>query len=419
MDSAYITQLEKRIAPFFSTLRSTGLPFDVERANEARARLGAFATHVAAFIVREGAQHGIVGSFNPNSSPQVAKVLYDNMELRPLKETGKGARSTDADALSVYRHIPLVNAILTWREVNKQRQMYASCIELTVDGRLYPVIDPNGQRAGRVSTKNPNCQNLPNFVSWTVDGVTCVNEFRRCIREEGKRVLVLDFSQIESRILAGVSKCVNMIYAFTQGVDLHRQTAAFALSIPAEDVTQKQRDEIGKVLNHALGYGMGVAHLYRTLEGRVSYAEAEAMHARFHAAYPELEVYRLRKRDEVQSTMRVESFFGREILIVPGELRGDGVERVGVNNYCQATAADLFKRYIRKLHDSWALKFLTSVATVHDALVFTFDAELPDVTLENVCGYLRELAEELTLDGYPPFTIDIKVGESWGELTKR
>ncbi len=354
--------------------------------------------------------HALAGvKFNINSPKQLGEVLFERLGLPAWKKNNRGY-STNADVMEKLRHRhPIVGKVLEYRELSKLKSTY-------VEG-LYKVIDPDGRvrtsfqmtvtATGRLSSTEPNLQNIP--VRRELGG-----EIRRMFVAPAGRVLVdADYSQIELRILAHISGDENMKNAFLLGQDIHRSTAAQVLGISPEQVTHEQRSH-AKAVNFGIVYGISAFSLSEDIG--VSVAEAKDYISTYMATYKGVSDYMERVVREAKETGVVRTLYGRirpmpELRASNFNLRSFG-ERVARNMPIQGTAADIVKIAMVNVDRALRASGLDAalLLQVHDELI----VECAEADAQAVRELLiREMEGAATLS--VPLTVEANIGKNWLE----
>jgi DNA polymerase-1 len=348
---------------------------------------------------------------NLNSPRQLATVLFDKHQLPVLKKTKTGP-STDADVLEQLAAMghDLPRLILDYRELQKLKSTYVDALPSRINartGRIHTSYSQVGAATGRLSSSEPNLQNIP---VRTPRG----EEIRRgFVPREGCVFLVADYSQIELRLMAHLSGDPAFIEAFHQGGDIHRQTAALIFGVPVEQVTSEMRAR-AKTINFATIYGQGPFALSRQLG--ISQEDAKAFIARYFERFAGVRAFLDRQVKLAREQGYVETIFKRrryipEIRDRNFNLRAYG-ERTAQNSPLQGSAADLIKLAMIHIHDAIREEGLASrmLLQVHDELVF----EVPPAELDAMRALVRthmEGAAELAV----PLVVDLGVGPNWLE----
>jgi len=346
--------------------------------------------------------------FNPNSPKQLGTLLFDTMGLRHGKKT-KNGWSTDAETLEKLRDIPLVEDILQYRACQKLNSTYVEGLLKVIgeDGRIHTRFNQTEARTGRLSSDNPNLQNIP---IRTEMGSKLRAYF---VAKPGCVLVDADYSQIELRILAHVTGDAHMQEAFLSGADIHRSTAAKIYNIRPEDVTPRLRSS-AKAINFGIMYGKGAYSLSKDIG--VSVKEAEAFLQTYLATFPNIDGYMEKTIADARQCGYVSTLFGRrralpELNSNNHNIRASG-ERMARNTPIQGTAADVIKlamvRVWRRLRDEKMESRL--ILTVHDELI----VEAPEAEAEKAAQILREEMEGCVHYAVPLST-DVHTGKNWLE----
>ncbi len=375
-----------------------------------QARLGEFSRELEVHLERTTREiFGLAGEeFNIGSPKQLAYILFEKLKLPPVKRTKTGY-STDADVLeqlALGHELPA--RIIEHRTLAKLKSTYADALPLLVNpttGRLHTSFNQLVAATGRLSSSNPNLQNIP-----------VRTELGRRIRaafvpDAGWRFVAADYSQIELRILAHVSGEESLIEAFRRGEDIHARTACEVFGVALDAVAPEQRD-IAKTTNFAVIYGVTAFGLSRGLD--MSTKQAQEFLDRFFARHPKVKAYLGRTVAEGRERGFVATLLGRrrylpELRSGNPNLRGFG-ERMATNAPIQGTAADLVKIAMVRMARELRAHRLESrmLLQVHDELLF----EAPAAEVGRLQALATEVMESaLTLD--VPLKVDVKVGDDW------
>jgi DNA polymerase-1 len=351
--------------------------------------------------------------FNLNSPPQLREVLYGELGLQPGKKTPKGELSTDASVLEKLRDAhPIVDALLSWRELDKLNSTYLEALPKIVDprdGRVHTSFNQAVAATGRLSSSNPNLQNIP-----------VRSELGRQIREafvpgdDGQVLLVADYSQIELRILAHLSGDEGLREAFATGADIHAATAATVFDLPIEHVDAELRRR-AKAVNYGLAYGMNAWGLATRLD--LTPDEAQEIMDGYFEGFPMIKEYLRTQVERARRDGFTETILGRRRYIpelTSGNRRLQGLgERQALNAPIQGSASDVFKVAMiavdRALQEHGDLG-CHMLLTVHDELVF----EVPADRVEDAAALVRDRMEHaVALD--VPLMADVGWGPNWAE----
>ena len=353
--------------------------------------------------VQEHAGH----EFNVNSTPQLRTVLYDELGLTPGKKTKTGF-STDAQTLESLRgHHPIIDALLSYREVEKLRSTYGESLlaEVAADGRIHASFGQTVARTGRISSDRPNLHNIPVRTELG-------KQFRRAfVPAEGCTFLVADYDQVELRCIAHLSEDPGLIDALTTGSDVHRTVAAGVYGIPPEEVTHTQR-EYSKMVSYGLAYGMEAYGLSQRLG--VPVEEAAAIMESYFGAFPLVKQYMDHAVADAKIRGATRTMFGRIRPLPDLESSNyrvrQAAERQAMNAGIQGLAADIFKLALVRLDRDLEEQKLQSrlVLQVHDeVIVEVAKGEEHDV------HRLTESALTGAADLRVPLTISVATGPSW------
>ena len=349
------------------------------------------------------------GQFNINSPRQLAEVLFERLGL-PAKKKTKSGYSTNADVLEeLIPYHPIVSKILEYRKYKKLSSTYVTGLEETIgaDSRIRSVFHQTETRTGRISSAEPNMQNIP---IRTEPGSRMRDFFEA---EEGYLLVDADYSQIELRVLAALAEDTAMIEAFRSGEDIHTKTAAQVFDLPPAFVTPQMRSR-AKAVNFGIVYGIGAFSLSRDIG--VSVQEADQYIKNYKKTYSGIAAYLERSVAEAKEKGYAETLFGRRRPLP--ELRASNRvqrafgERVAMNMPIQGTAADIIKiamvRVYRRLKQEVPAARL--ILQVHDELI----VETPAETAEQVRRLVQqEMETAATL--CVPLLVEAKVGRTWGE----
>ena len=347
-------------------------------------------------------------SFNPNSPKQLGEMLFDTMGLPHGKKTQRGW-STDAETLESLRDYPLVEDILQYRAYQKLNSTYVEGLLKVIaeDGRIHTRFNQTEARTGRLSSDNPNLQNIP---IRTELGSQLRAYF---VARPGCVLVDADYSQIELRILAHVTGDEHMQQAFLTGEDIHRSTAAKIYNLPLEQVTPRLRSS-AKAINFGIMYGKGAYSLSKDIG--VSVKEADAFLKNYLATFPKVSGYMDKTISDARACGYVSTLFGRrrslpELTSNNHNIRASG-ERMARNTPIQGTAADVIKlamvRVWRRLRDEKMESRL--ILTVHDELI----VEAPEAEAAKAASILQEEMEGC-VNYAVPLSTEVHQGKNWLE----
>jgi DNA polymerase-1 len=402
LDALY-RDIELPLVRVLAAMEAVGVAIDVHRLGEITARLRDRIDEV-----RDGIFALAGGDFTIGSPQQVAEVLFSRLGLQPVRK-GKTGYSTDARVLKTLRgQHAIVPLIEEWRELTKLVNTYLEPLPASVDpgtGRLHTTFNQTVASTGRLSSSNPNLQNIPIRTELG-------SQIRDCfVAAEGMRLVVADYSQIELRLMAFLAQEPALIDAYRRGEDVHRVTAAAVAGIPVEQVTKTQRER-AKATNFGIMYGLSAFGLSEQVDMPLD--EARAFIDAYFAKYPQVKVFREKVIADALEAGYVTTVFGRR-RAVP-ELRAHNFrerslgERLAVNSVLQGSAADIIKVAMLHVTADLAARGLRSrlVLQVHDELVF----ESPGDEIDQVLPLVREaMCGAFPMD--PPLDVSIGVGDTW------
>ncbi len=354
------------------------------------------------------------GEFNLNSPKQLGEVLFDRMKIDAggIKTTRTGQRSTDAETLELIkdRH-PIVESILHYREIFKITSTYVEPLRELADkhGRVHTTFVQTGTATGRLSSQNPNMQNIPIVGEWG-------KEIRRAFIAEKKfSIATFDYSQIELRVLATVSGDPTMIEAFNNDLDIHQLTASQVYQVPLEKVTKEMR-AAAKTLNFGVSYGMGPQAFAK--QSGLSVADAKKFIDGYFANFAAVKKWQQETIAKARVNGYVENASGRRRWLPninwPGRRYAAEAERIAINMPIQGLAADIIKIAMIRVADlidrkKWGDR-ARLLLSIHDELLL----ELSDDILEKAMPLIQK-----EMEGAYRLAVPLKVnsasGRNWGE----
>jgi DNA polymerase-1 len=347
-------------------------------------------------------------TFNINSPKQLGEVLFQDLKLPMVKKTKTGY-STDSnvlEALAPRHELPAI--ILDWRMLTKLKNTYVDSLPTMIDpktSRIHTRFNQAITATGRISSSEPNLQNIP-----------IRSDMGRRIREafrspKGFKILSADYSQIELRILAHITKDKTLIESFENGIDIHTRTAAEIFGIPLDEVTENHRRQ-AKTINFGIIYGMGPHKLSGELG--IKREVAKLYIDNYLSKYPNVKEYMENIAQAAARDGYVTTIMGRRRSIP--EIRSDnfnereGGRRIAINTPIQGSAADIIKMAMVRIHEHLKEMESRMILQVHDELVF----EVQDRELDTVKEMVRNAMEQ----AYPlevPVRVDMGVGENWAK----
>lgn len=400
--------IEMPLVPVLAKMERAGMLVDPDRLHSLSEGL---ATQIAEV---ERSIRDLAGdeTFNIGSPMQLSHVLFDVMGLptKGLKKTKRGYYSTNAKVLSdLARDHEIVRLILDWREKSKIKSTYLDTLGplRRGDGRVHTTYNQTITATGRLSSSDPNLQNIPTR-----------SELGRTVKTafsagEGSVFLAVDYSQIELRLLAHLSGDEHLVRAFNEGEDFHAETAARVFGVPVSEVTPDLRSR-AKAVNFGIVYGQQAYGLSQSLH--ISMAEARDMIDRYYEAYPGVRTFLDNVVARAKQTGYAETMYGRrrhipELKAKNPQLRGFG-ERTAMNHPMQGTAADIIKiamaRVSRRLEEEGFAAHM--ILQVHDEL----DFECPVDEVERLTTMVRDVMEHV-VDLRVPLIAEASTGITWAD----
>ncbi|MFP7053249.1 DNA polymerase I [Xanthomonas hortorum] len=350
-------------------------------------------------------------TFNLDSPKQLQALLFDELKLPAVVKTPKGQPSTNEEALeAIADQHELPRVILEYRGLTKLRSTYTDKLPEMIhpqSGRVHTSYHQAGAATGRLSSSDPNLQNIP---IRTEDGRRIRRAF---VAPAGRKLIACDYSQIELRIMAHLSGDPGLVGAFESGADVHRATAAEVFGRTIDTVSGDER-RAAKAINFGLMYGMSAFGLARQLG--IGRGEAQDYIALYFSRYPGVRDFMETTRQQARDKGYVETVFGRRLYLdfINAGSQGQraGAERAAINAPMQGTAADIIKRAMVSV-DAWIAdhaEHALMILQVHDELVFEADADFVDTLLGEVTARMSAAAELRV-----PLVVDSGVGDNWDE----
>jgi len=347
--------------------------------------------------------------FNLGSPKQIQAILFEKMELPVIKKTPKGQPSTAEAVLQELAHdYDLPRLILEYRSLSKLKSTYTDKLPLMINpgtGRVHTSYHQAVAATGRLSSSDPNLQNIP-----------VRSEEGRRIRQAfvpsaGYKIVAVDYSQIELRIMAHLSGDKGLLTAFAEGIDVHRATAAEVFSVDRDAVTSDQRRS-AKAINFGLIYGMSAFGLAKQID--VTRKEAQQYIDLYFERYPGVKTFMEQTREDARDKGYVETVFGRRLYVpdikASNMQRRQYAERTAINAPMQGTAADIIKRAMLACAD-WIgqdNEEVRMIMQVHDELVFEIAESVLDEAVENITSAMSGAAE-LSV----PLEVSVGIGDNW------
>jgi len=354
--------------------------------------------------------------FNINSPKQLGEVLFDELHLsaKGLKKTASGARSTrESELLKLKGEHAIIDDLLAYREIQKLLSTYVDAIPKMVgkDGRLHTTLNQAGTTTGRMSSTNPNMQNIPAREGL---GAAIRNAF---IASDGWYLISFDYSQIEMRVLAVLAGDEALIKIFQDGKDIHASVASRVFGIPENEVGKDMRRK-AKVINFGIIYGMGVNALRTNLGG--TRLEAQAFYDNYFKVFPKIAAYFEDVKAFARKNGYTQTFFGRRRNF--RDLQSNipyiraAAERMAMNAPIQGTAtADIIKIAMRKADEKIAVSGMKDdvrlLLQIHDELLYEVKADKVSVAAEIIKKEMEDFPDILV-----PLTVNVCAGQKWGDM---
>lgn len=413
------TEIEQPLRKVLAVVNQTGLKLDTAYLEKLSEKMHQELQELEAKIFAESGEE-----FNLNSPKQLGEVLFEKLALKPKnqKRTAGGQLSTRESELEKLKDVhAIIPLILRYRELQKLVSTYVDALPKGVgeDGRIKTTFVQTGSATGRMASKDPNLQNIP-----------VRTEESRAIRRafvatEGFSFISIDYSQIELRIAAVMSKDEKMIEIFKNGEDVHEGVAARVFGVSPAEVTSEMRRQ-AKVINFGILYGMGVNALRTNLGEGTSREAAQSFLNAYFNTFTRLAEYLEETRDYARKFGFTETLFGRRRyfpgISSPAPFIRAQAERMAINAPIQGTAADIVRLAMIKVHqyleDEALLTDVKILLQVHDELVF----EIKEEQVEKVTPKLIEIMENILpkeLAEGVPLKVSVATGPNWADLVDR
>jgi DNA polymerase I len=395
-------RIELPLIPVLERMEARGIKIDVALLHVMSSKMAGQLAQLEKEIYAEAGTE-----FNINSPQQLGHILFEKLQYPVSKKTkGTKAFSTSVDVLQelASHGFAVPRLILLHRELHKLKSTYIDALPqlVTKDGRVHTSFNQAVAATGRLSSSDPNLQNIPIRTELG-------REIRKAfIAEEGNVLLAADYSQVELRILAHISQDADLIETFQRGADIHRATASKMFNVPEDQLTIDQR-RAAKTINFGVLYGMSAFRLSNELN--IPTGQAKDFIDAYFARYPKIQEYLDRTLEEARRSGKVTTLFGRvryipEIHNKSFTVRGNA-ERMATNAPIQGTAADILKLAMIAL-DKRLADTASMLLTVHDEIVI----EVPEARAPEVAGIVKETMENI----FPlavPLAVDAHYGKSW------
>ena len=402
------SEVEMPLIPVLVSMEMNGVALDVELLGKMSHRLG------ERLLGLEKDIYNSVGhQFNINSPQQLSSVLFEELRLPPARKT-KSGYSTDASVLDGLRSVhPVIESILDYRQLAKLKSTYIDALPALIDprtGRVHTSFNQTRTATGRLSSNEPNLQNIP------VRGEVGREIRRAFIAPSDSYLLAGDYSQIDLRALAHLSRDEELLRAFSRDEDIHTATASQLFGVDTSGVTPDMR-RLAKTVNFGVIYGMSDYGLEQATE--LSRQEAAQFITSYFEKYPGVRGYLESTKQQARELGYVQTLLGRkrfipEINSANRQVR-EAAERMAINMPVQGTSADIIKVAMVSLYREMAKRRLKSkmLLQVHDELIF----EVPQEEME-IMRWLVPQVMSTALVLSVPLKVDIKTGSNWGEMEK-
>ena len=400
------TEVEIALIPVLVAMEKDGILLDTDLLREMSLEMG------KQLLRLEKEIYSSVGhQFNINSPQQLGKVLFGELRLPQSRRTKTGY-STEASVMEALRGVhPIIEFILEYRQLSKLKSTYVDALPALINrktGRVHTNFNQTGTATGRLSSSDPNLQNIPIRTEMG-------NKIRKAIIvPPGTYLLSADYSQIDLRVLAHLSQDPGLIAAFARDEDIHATTASRIFSIPIDEVTPEMRRN-AKTVNFGVIYGMSDYGLEQATN--LSREEAAQFIALYFEKYPKVNEYLEATKEQARKLGYVQTVLGRRRFLPeihsPNRMVREAAERMAINAPVQGSSADIIKIAMINLHREMGRRNLESkmLLQIHDELLF----EVPENEVEEIKSLVSELmpgAVELRV----PVKIDIKLGKNWAEM---
>lgn len=404
-------EVETPLVGVLAEMESIGIKLNVKSLKDLDKKLGDRLKELVEVIYKEAG-----GPFNINSPKQLGQILFQKLKIdsKGVKKTRGGAISTNAETLmTIQSRHPIAKHLLEYRELFKLQSTYVQPLQNLVekDGRVHTTYIQTGTGTGRLSSQNPNLQNIPIESDW---GKKVRQAF---VAEKGYVLAAFDYSQIELRVLALLSGDPKMIEAFNNDLDIHRLTAANVFNVPLEKVTPEMR-RLAKTLNFGVVYGMG-ANAFAKTSG-LSVAEAKKFIEEYFNDFKRIKEWQEEVKAQARTFGYVTNLNGRRrwLLEAASMFRGEAAEaeRAAINMPVQGLAADIIKMAMVKLREElekrgWWQKEARMLLTIHDELLF----EIRDNIIKEATALIQKIMES-AYELKVPIKVTVKIGKNWAEI---
>ena len=398
-------ETEMPLTIILNQMEKTGVKIDATKLTQQSTSLAASIKEL------ENKCYNLAGQeFNLSSPVQLREILFEKLGLPPVKKTAKGQVSTSEEVLvELAEDYEIAALIMKYRHLSKLKNTYTDKLPKMLDanGRVHTSYNQTGTVTGRLSSSDPNLQNIP---IRSPEG----RKIREAFIAEDGCIVAADYSQIELRIMAHLSKDKNLLKAFNQGLDIHSATAAEVLGIGLDEVSSEQRRR-AKAINFGLIYGMSAFGLAKQLE--ISRAEAQEYIDIYFNRYPSVKEYMATAKEFAKQNGYVETILGRRLYLPEinskNIMQRNAAERAAINAPMQGTAADIIKKAMIDVNTMILQEYnseVKMVIQVHDELVF----EVKKTKLEEIAEKIKAIMET-AVKLRVPLEVNVDAGESWDQ----
>lgn len=400
-------KIELPLSPILAHMEKNGIKIDLNKFREIDAEITEKINQLQENI------YNLLGKkINLNSPKQLSEVLYGDLRIKPVKKGGKSLSTSSDILMELYDAHPVIPMIIEYRNVSKLKNTYIDVLPAFVanDGRIHTTFNQTLTATGRLSSSNPNLQNIPIKYDW---GEKIRSAF---VADDGFLLLSADYSQIEIRVLAHMSEDENLIQDFWEGKDIHTRTAMKIFGVLESQVTKEMRRQ-AKTINFGILYGMGSYSLSKEL--RVSQKEAEIFIKKYFENYDKVRQFRENLIEFAKKNKFVKTFFGRKRYLYeidsPDHLVRNNAERIALNTPIQGTAADIVKLAMISVYESLQKEKINfkMLLQVHDEILLEVAEKDIDKAREIVMEKMTNV-----VDFKVPLEVKIGVGKNWFESAK-
>ncbi len=398
-------KIEKPITAILANMEITGIKLDINRLSELSKEFQIKIDDLSKEVYEIAGEE-----FNIGSPKQLAEVLFEKMKLQPLKKSSKsGNFSTDVETLEelAQNGCDICKKILDWRHYSKLKNTYTDVLQTMVDknNRIHTTYSNTYVITGRLSSSNPNLQNIP---IKTEEGNKIRSAF---IAKDGCKLVAADYKQAELRVIANLHNIKKLKEAFKEGKDIHTNTASKVFKVEESDVSSAMRG-VAKAINFGIIYGISQFGLAKRIN--TTSKEAKEYLNNYFEVYPEVKDYIEQTKKFVKENSYVATMFGRKINIdlnsVKPMLRGN-LERLAINAPIQGTASDITKKAMISLNEKLKNYRSKMILQIHDELVL----ECPNEEVEEISKLLKETMEDI-INWEVKMEVDVEVGSNLGEI---